>query len=226
MLITRAGSPLFTNIILVRLVIVDRVGRRRIIRRIAFWTLDPRSRVPVDDGAADHLTGARLPNIALPATNGTSVRMCDLDNSVVFTYPRTGTPDRQPGPDWDAIPGARGCTPHSCGFRDLRGEFDSLGIRVLGLSTQTTDFQKEFVERIRFPFLILSDAALELVRVMRLPTFEYDVAAVGGGGPNTLLKRMAWYIEKGVIRHVWYPVFPPDKNADVVFSWLASRIQV
>ena len=95
----------------------------------------------------------------------------------------------------------------------------------MGLSTQTTDFQKEFVDRIHFPFLILSDVALELVRIMRLPTFEYDVVAVGGGGPNTLLKRMAWYVEKGVIEHAWYPVFPPDKNAEAVLTWLRSRTQ-
>jgi peroxiredoxin len=192
---------------------------------IEHFSLPANLPVPTDDGAADHLTGMRFPEIALPATNGSAIRLCDLDKAVVFTYPRTGTPDRHPGPDWDAIPGARGCTPHSCGFRDLRSEFDSLGVQVLGLSTQTTDFQKEFVERIHFPFPILSDASLELVRVMRLPTFEYDVAAVGGGGPNTLLKRMAWYVEQGVIRHVWYPVFPPDKNAGVVLSWLRSRIQ-
>ena len=192
---------------------------------IEHFSLPANLPVPADDGAADHLTGMRLQEIALPATNGSIIRLCDLDKAVVFTYPRTGTPDRHSGPDWDAIPGARGCTPHSCGFRDLRGEFDSLGVRVLGLSTQTTEFQKEFAERIHFPFPILSDAALEVVRVMRLPTFEYDVAAVGGGGPNTLLKRMAWYIEDGVIRHVWYPVFPPDKNAGAVLSWLRSRIQ-
>jgi peroxiredoxin len=188
------------------------------------FPLPPNLPVPDDDGAADHLKGARLPDLALPATNDSLIRLSDLDKAVIFAYPRTGTPDRQPGPDWDAIPGARGCTPHSCGFRDLRGEFDLLGVRVLGLSTQSTEFQKEFVERIHFPFPILSDVALELVRVMRLPTFDYDVALVGGGGLNTLLKRMAWYIENGVIRHVWYPVFPPDKNAGAVLSWLRSRI--
>jgi peroxiredoxin len=179
--------------------------------------------VPLDDGAAAHLTGARVPDIALPATTGSSIRLCDLDHAVVFTYPRTGTPDRMPGPDWDAIPGARGCTPQSCAFRDLRDEFDAAGVCLLGLSTQTTAFQKEFVERMHIPFPMLSDAALALVRAMRLPTFEYDVASVGGGGPNTLLKRMAWYIEHGVIQKVWYPVFPPDKNADVVLAWLRSK---
>ena len=179
--------------------------------------------VPEDDGAADHLEGARLPDIEMPATTGPSIRLVDLKRTVIFTYPRTGTPDRQPGPDWDAIPGARGCTPQSCGFRDSRGEFDAIGVQILGLSTQTTEFQKEFVERTHFPFPILSDATLGLVRALRLPTFEYDVAAVGGGGPDTLIKRMAWYVESGVIRHVWYPVFPPDENAEVVLSWLKSR---
>jgi peroxiredoxin len=178
---------------------------------------------PEDDGAADHLAGTRLPDLQLPATIGSPVRLVDLERAVLFAYPRTGTPDRHPGPDWDAIPGARGCTPQSCGFRDLRAEFGALGVRVLGLSTQTTEFQREFAERTHFPFPILSDAGLELVRVLRLPTFEYDVAAVGGGGPGTLIKRMAWFIESGVIRHVWYPVFPPDKNAEVVLSWLKSR---
>ena len=179
--------------------------------------------VPEDDGAADHLPGTRLPDLELPATTGPPVRLADLDRAVLFAYPRTGTPDRPPGPDWDAIPGARGCTPQGCGYRDLRVEFDALGVRVLGLSTQTTEFQREFAERTHFPFPILSDAGLGLVRLLRLPTFEYDVAAVGGGGPNTLIKRMAWFIESGVIRHVWYPVFPPDRNAEVVLSWLKSR---
>lgn len=178
---------------------------------------------PEDDGAADHLAGTRLPDLQLPATIGSPIRLVDLERAVLFAYPRTGTPDRPPGPDWDAIPGARGCTPQSCGFRDLRAEFGALGVRVLGLSTQTTEFQREFAERTHFPFPILSDAGLELVRVLRLPTFEYDVAAVGGGGPDTLIKRMAWFIEGGVIRHVWYPVFPPDRNAEVVLSWLKSR---
>jgi peroxiredoxin len=178
---------------------------------------------PEDDGAADHLAGTRLPDLQLPATIGSPIRLVDLERAVLFAYPRTGTPDRHPGPAWDAIPWARGCTPQSCGFRDLRAEFDALGVRVLGLSTQTTEFQREFAERTHFPFPILSDAGLELVLVLRLPTFEYDVAAVGGGGPDTLIKRMAWFIEGGVIRHVWYPVFPPDKNAEVVLSWLKSR---
>ncbi len=179
--------------------------------------------VPEDDGAADHLKGTRLPDLEMPATTGAPVRLSSLKRAVIFAYPRTGSPDRPPGPDWDAIPGARGCTPQSCGFRDLRAEFDAMGVQVLGLSTQTTVYQREFVERTHVPFPILSDAGLELVRALRLPTFEFDLAALGGGGPDTLIKRMAWFIEDGVIRHVWYPVFPPDRNAEVVLSWLKSE---
>lgn len=177
---------------------------------------------PIDDGAADHLAGARLPGLELPATTGGAVRLCDLDRAVVFAYPRTGDPAHPPGPDWDAIPGARGCTPQGCAYRDLRGEFDALGVRVLGLSTQTTAYQRAFAERIHFPFPILSDAELRLVRALRLPTFEYDVARMGGGGPDALIKRMSWYIEGGTIRKLWYPVFPPDRNAGDVLAWLRS----
>jgi peroxiredoxin len=176
--------------------------------------------IPIDDGGADHLRGGRLPDIALAATTGSAVRLCELGHAVVFSYPRTGVPEYPPGADWDAIPGARGCTPHSCGFRDLRGEFEAMGIAVFGLSTQTTEFQQEFAARNHFPFPILSDAGLELTRAMRLPTFEFDIAGMGGGGPDTLLRRMAWYVKNGVIEHVWYPVFPPDKNAEIVLAWL------
>jgi peroxiredoxin len=186
-----------------------------------FLELPPNLPVPTDDGGADHLQNARFPDdIALPATTGGLVRLADLDRTVIFTYPRTGTPDHPPGADWDAIPGARGCTPHSCGFRDLRKEFELLGIQVLGLSTQTTEFQQEFATRNHFPFPILSDEKLELVKRMNLPTFDYNVATLGGGGPDTLIKRMAWYIENGVIEEIWYPVFPPTTNAENVLAWL------
>jgi peroxiredoxin len=169
--------------------------------------------VPQDDGAADHLRGLRLPPISLPATTGGVIDLSKLHNTILFIYPRTGVGGKSPGADWDAIPGARGCTPHSCGFRDLRAEFDALGIRVIAMSTQTIEYQTEFATRIHFPFPILSDASLAATKALRLPTFDFDPTQHGGGGPNTLIKRMAWYILHGVIRHVWYPVFPPDKNA-------------
>jgi peroxiredoxin len=186
------------------------------------YTLPTNLPVPVDDGAADHLRGAVVPSIALPATSGRVVNLADLarDRAVVFFYPRTGERGRSAGPEWDLIPGARGCTPQTCGFRDLYREFVSLGVSVTGISTQTTEYQREFVDRNHVPFDLLSDSDLELTRHLRLPTFEYPVAT---GGPTTLIKRMAWYLEHGRIAHVWYPVFPPDKNAEVVLAWVHAR---
>ena len=171
---------------------------------------------PQDDGAARHLTGAALPDLSLPATDGADVNLARLGGRiVVYIYPRTGRPG-QPLPEgWDGIPGARGCTPQSCGFRDHFADLKQLGVaRVFGLSTQTTDYQREAVERLHLPFAILSDAALRLTRTLKLPTF--DVAGM------TLLKRMAWVIDVGVITRVFYPVFPPDQSAEDVIAWLRA----
>lgn len=193
------------------------------------FDLPPDLPVPVDDGAAAHLTGALLPAIALPSTHGGAVDLSALDRAVVFMYPRTGVPGEPTGDAWDAIPGARGCTPQCCGFRDLKGEFDRLGVAVVALSTQTTAYQQAFADRMHFPFAMLSDAELRLTRAMRLPTFEYDEAAFGTsrewgiGGATTLIKRMAWYVERGRIVKVWYPVFPPDRNAEEVVGWVGER---
>jgi peroxiredoxin len=174
--------------------------------------------VPQDDGAATHLTGATLPALALTATDGSQVDLSKLrGRTVVYVYPRTGVPG-QPLPEgWDAIPGARGCTPQSCSFRDHFAEIKSLGVaQVYGLSTQDSSYQREAAERLQLPFPILSDVKLELARALNLPTFT----AAG----MTLLKRMAVVIEDGVIAKVFYPVFPPDKNAEEVVAWLqASR---
>jgi peroxiredoxin len=173
--------------------------------------------VPVDDGAARHLTGARLPDLALPATDGSQVNLMRLEGrTVVYVYPRTGEPGK-PSPDgWDAIPGARGCTPQSCSFRDHFAEIKRLGVTHLhGLSTQATDYQREAAERLHLPFAILSDAELGLTRALKLPTFEVQ--------GMVLLKRMAWVIDDGVITHVFYPVFPPDKNAEEVIAWLQAH---
>ncbi len=179
--------------------------------------------VPVDDGTTAHLPGAAVPAIVLPATSGQGVALDAWASApgVLFFYPRTGEIGRSPGPEWDAVPGARGCTPQSCAFRDLHGEFRARGVRIAAVSTQDTDYQREFVERNHIPFEILSDARLALTRALALPTFEFPVT---GGGPTTLIKRMAWYVEGGRIAKVWYPVFPPDKNAETVLAWLdASR---
>jgi peroxiredoxin len=174
--------------------------------------------VPVDDGGARHLEGLALPRLALPATDGSMVDLAALEGrTIVYVYPRTGVPG-EPSPEgWDAIPGARGCTPQSCGFRDHFAELKALGVaRVYGLSTQSTDFQREVVERLHLPFAVISDAALALTRAIDLPTFT--VAGM------TLLKRMAWVIDDGVLTKVFYPVFPPDRNAAEVIAWLqASR---
>lgn len=172
---------------------------------------------PQDDGGARHLAGMRLPDIALAATRGPAVNLSKLKGrTVVYIYPRTGVPGVDPPAGWDQIPGARGCTPQSCGFRDHFADLKALGVAyVYGLSTQDSVYQREAAERLHLPFPILSDAGLELARSVHLPTF--DAAGM------TLLKRMALVIEDGVIVKVFYPVFPPDKNAADVLAWLRSR---
>jgi peroxiredoxin len=173
--------------------------------------------VPRDDGGASHLTGLKLPALALPATDGAEVDLATLSGrTVVYIYPRTGVPGQSSPLGWDAIPGARGCTPQSCSFRDHFAEFKRLGVdRIYGLSTQDTGYQREAVERLHLPFAVLSDAELKLARALNLPTFS--VAGM------TLLKRMALVIEDGVVAKVFYPVFPPDKNAADVVAWLAAN---
>jgi peroxiredoxin len=170
--------------------------------------------VPADDGAARHLPGTPLPDLALPATDGTSVNLSKLNGrTVVYIYPRTGRPGQALPEGWDAIPGARGCTPQSCAFRDHFAELKALGVEQLfGLSTQDTGYQREAVARLHLPFPILSDENLAFARALNLPTFE--VAGM------RLLKRMALVIDAGVVTQVFYPVFPPDKSAETVRDWL------
>ena len=170
--------------------------------------------IPQDDGAARHLKGARLPDIVLAATNATAVNLSKLDGrTVVYVYPRTGRPGQDLPTGWDGIPGARGCTPQSCSFRDHFAEIKGLGVKHLfGLSTQDLAYQREAVDRLHLPFPILSDASLLLTRALNLPTFSVD--------GMTLIKRMAWVIDGGVFTHVFYPVFPPDRSAAEVIAWL------
>jgi peroxiredoxin len=171
---------------------------------------------PVDDGAADHLSGRRLPDVILPATDGALVRLDRaVKRTIVYAYPRTGRPGAPAlSPDWDAIPGARGCTPESCAFRDHYGELEALGANVYGLSTQDTAYQREAARRLRLPFPLLSDAELRLARALALPTFE----VVG----QTLHRRLTFVVREGEIEHVWYPVFPPDRHAEEVVAWLRA----
>jgi peroxiredoxin len=169
--------------------------------------------VPEDDGAADHLVDAVIPVIPLTATTGESVRLDQLPGrTVLFAYPRTGRPDEEMPPGWDSIPGARGCTPEACGFRDVHSQFADQGARVLALSTQDPAYQREMAERLHLPFPVLSDERLELTRALRLPTFETN--------GWTLLKRLTLVIDDGRVAHVFYPVFPPDRHAAEVLDWL------
>jgi peroxiredoxin len=179
------------------------------------WSRIP---APEDDGAARHLAGLALPDIALGATDGSRVSLARLPGrTVVYAYPRTGRPGQIAlVPNWDEIPGARGCTPQSCGFRDHHAELRAAGAdRVFGLSTQDTAYQQEAAARLRLPFPLLSDASLALARAAGLPTME-----VAG---QTLLKRLALVVDGGRVAKVFYPVFPPDRNAGDVLAWLREN---
>ncbi len=171
---------------------------------------------PEDDGAADHLPGVNVPPTSLRATDGEAYDLALLGGrSIVYAYPWTGRPGRPLlSEDWDLIPGARGCTPEACGFRDHHAELAALGARVFGLSTQESDYQRELAERLSLPFPILSDSDFEMTRVLNLPTFE-----VAG---RTLLKRQTIVVCDGSIEHVFYPVFPPDRHAGEVVRWLKA----
>jgi peroxiredoxin len=179
--------------------------------------LPPGIPAPQDDGAARHLTGLPLPNVTLPATNGEAVNLSKFrGRTVLYIYPRTGVPGVDPPEGWDQIPGARGCTPQSCSFRDHFDELKRLGVdQLYGLSTQDSGYQREAASRLHLPFAILSDDKLVLTKALKLPTFS--VAGM------TLLKRMALVIDDGTITKVFYPVFPPDKNAADVIAWLKSE---
>jgi peroxiredoxin len=176
--------------------------------------------VPVDDGGCDHLVGMIVPSIKLVSTAGGVVDLSSLSGrTVVYCYPRTGEPDKDPPAGWDEIPGARGCTPQSCAFRDHYRELQGLGAAVYGLSTQDTAYQQEAATRLHLPFALLSDADLAFTHALRLPTFEM--------GGMRLIKRLTLVIRDGRVEHVFYPVFPPDKNAEQVMEWLeANRMGV
>ncbi len=172
---------------------------------------------PVDDGAARHLPGLARPEVSLRATDGSDVSLGTLrGRTVVYAYPLTGRPGAPLPEGWDDIPGARGCTPQNCAFRDHHAELLAAGAdRVFGLSTQDTAYQREAAERLHLRFPILSDAALRLATALELPVMLVDGA--------TLLKRMALIIDDGVITHVFYPVFPPDRSAIEVLAWLRAQ---
>lgn len=171
--------------------------------------------VPEDDGACAHLEGSRVPTMALLSTNNRKVDLSSEQGmSVVYFYPMTGSPDMPPMPGWNEIPGARGCTPQTCAFRDHYAELrEELGVaKVFGASSQPLAEQKAAVERLHLPFELLNDSAFEFTNALRLPTFEYEKLK--------LIKRLTLLIENGVIMKVFYPVFPPNENAAEVIAWL------
>lgn len=178
------------------------------------WSRIP---APVDDGAAAHLPGSMLPSVPLEATDGATVDLAALDGlTVVYAFPRTGRPGVENPEGWDLIPGARGCTPQACAFRDHFAELKALGVdHLFGLSTQDTDYQREAAARLHLPFPLLSDERLQLTRALRLPTFTT--------AGMTLLKRLTLIAENGRIARVVYPVFPPDRNAGQVIELLSQR---
>jgi peroxiredoxin len=173
--------------------------------------------IPLDDGACDHLAGMVMPPVVLDATRGGPVDLAALPQgrTVLFAYPMTGKPGVALPDGWDQIPGARGCTPQNCAFRDQHAAFAALGARVLGLSTQTSVYQAEMTERLHLPYPVLSDVAFQLTDALRLPTFE--------AGGMRLLRRVTLVIKDGVIEHVFYPVFPPDRSTEPVLAWLRER---
>lgn len=172
--------------------------------------------VPVDDGATDHLPGARLPALCLTNTAGEPVSLAQLAGRwVIYVYPRTGQPGVPLPQGWDAIPGARGCTPQSCNFRDQHAALAALGARVFGLSAQSSDYQREARDRLHLPFELLSDEGLALKRELSLPTFH----AAG----MEVYRRLTLVVEEGVVVKVFYPVFPPDRSAEAVVGWLAEQ---
>jgi peroxiredoxin len=173
--------------------------------------------VPQDDGACNHLYGIPIPHLLLSSTAGSPINLAQIPGrTVLFCYPRTGQPD-QPVPEgWDAIPGARGCTPQCCAFRDHFRELASAGAsHLFGLSTQDTDYQLEAVKRLELPYPLLSDLNLEFAHALQLPTFQFD--------SMTLIKRLTLIIDNGSIAKVFYPVFPSDKSAEQTLKWLMQN---
>jgi peroxiredoxin len=172
---------------------------------------------PVDDGGARHLNGMAIPDLALPSTSNRLVNLSKVSapRLVIYCYPMTGRPDRKLPEGWDDIPGARGCTPETCGFRDHHKDLAKLHTEVFGVSTQETAYQQEMVKRLEVPFEVLSDEHFAFTKALRLPTFT--------AGGMTLIKRLTLIARNGRIEQVFYPVFPPDKHAEEVIAWLKAH---
>ncbi|HUJ23064.1 MAG TPA: peroxiredoxin [Bryobacteraceae bacterium] len=187
------------------------------VKQDAFYTLPADLPVPVDDGACKHLVGMQVPAITLISTANRRFNLAELarEKTAIYCYPRTGAPGQAVPKGWDQIPGARGCTPETCGFRDHYKQLRELKTQVFGLSTQTTEYQREMVARLHVPFEVLSDADFAFTNALRLPTFDFEGVR--------LLKRLTLVLAGGKIAKVFYPVFPPDKHAEEVIAWLSQH---
>jgi peroxiredoxin len=181
------------------------------------YTLPPDLPVPEDDGAADHLPGTTIPRLELPTTDQRALDLAEAAQRllVLYIYPRTGKPGHELPTGWDDIPGARGCTPQACAFRDLHAEIAATGAHTLGLSAQPIAEQHEVAERLHLPYALASDPLLTVADALRLPTFEVD--------GMTLYKRITLIADRGRIEKAFYPVFPPNRNAQDVLGWLQAN---
>ena len=183
--------------------------------------LENKSLIPIDDGACDHLVGLRMPDVNLLSTDGCEINLRTLTESlaVIFFYPATGVPGRDPAvdpaPGWDFIPGAAGCTAQACSFRDLYAELKSLGAKIIGISTQLAEEQKEFLNRKSIPFALASDSSLLAMKALNLPVFQV--------GDRAFIKRLTLIVEKEIIKKVFYPVYPTERNAEEVLIWLQNQ---
>lgn len=168
---------------------------------------------PVDDGTAAHLLGMKIPGVWLRAADGRNINLADAvrGQAILYFYPATGVSGKDPAPGWDDIPGAPGCTVQSLSFRDTAEDFQEMGIKIFGVSTQSTEEQSEFSQRNKIPFTLLSDSNLELAKTLRLPMFNV--------GSTSFFKRLALFVREGEIKKVFYPIFPPDRNAADILSW-------
>lgn len=182
-----------------------------------FLTLPDHLPAPEDDGACAHLDGIKVPAVPLAGTMGSDISLGEETGLVVvYFYPMTGKPDAPPMAGWNDIPGARGCTPQACAFRDHHSDLLNLGAKVYGVSSQSSEDQKEAVDRLHLPFELLSDGHFALSRALNLPTFEYESLR--------LIKRLTLIINNGTIIKVFYPVFPPNENAANVIAWIRDNI--
>ena len=186
------------------------------LRSDNIYSLPKELPIPVDDGACKHLVGMNLPSILLKSTSGNWVDLSQQKGiTVIYCYPRMGMPDKEPLNGWNLIPGARGCTPQSCAFRDRYSDYKKSNIIIFGLSVQDTEYQKEAVDRLHLPFDILSDEQLLFVNALNLPTFQVE--------GMIFIKRLTLAVEDGVIKKVFYPIFPADKNPEEVLKWLGEN---